>query len=392
VGATAATVGATVGATAAGATVVTAGASVVSAVAAAAGGITARVGSIFANGISLMRERKKAKGEAEATIESSVKSISDGLRKDIFDHIHQMLCEVLNIMSAEIKRKTEKMNEQKNTDAVRHIARFLKENNSSIGQVYLNLLDQMNRFEYPYCEINLGTVLGKSNSPVYAGILRYTEGTETKNIAAKRLSPNNFNWQEVRYMTKLKHENILQYYGVRKSPDCEDFYDILMQRLDSDLTSYIQYVSKKGKINDKIVDNIFIQITTGLRYLHKNDLIHRDIKPENVLVQIRKGQSPIFVLADFGFIHRVPISIKGTEGFLAPELRTNNIDDTFITEKVDIFALGATITRTIENSRVDTNGEYVTFWAEISARCLLDSPCQRPTCENIIDEHENLMK
>ncbi|CAF1114344.1 unnamed protein product [Adineta steineri] len=356
----------------------------------AGSGITFGVGPILANGISLMRERGKFTGQAKASIESSVKTIIEGLKKDIFDHVHQTLSNGLNIMSDVMKRKIEKMNEQKNTDAARHIGRFLEKNNLSIVQLYLNLLDQTSRFEYPSCEINLGTVLGKSNFPVYAGKLGDTDGTRGENIAAKRLSLGSFKWQEVRYITELKHENILHYYGVRKSSDREDHYDILMQRLDSDLTRYIDYASEKGQINDKLIDNIFKQITTGLEYLHKNDLIHRDIKPENILVQLREERSPIFVIADFGFIHRVPISIKGTDGFLAPELRANSIDSTFTTARIDIFSLGATIQQTIDNSRVDTNGKYVTFWVGISARCQLDSPYERPTCQNILEEHEHL--
>ncbi|CAF5099013.1 unnamed protein product [Rotaria sp. Silwood1] len=112
----------------------------------------------------------------------------------------------------------------------------------------------MNRFEYLRCEINTGTELGHSSFPVFAGELGDTDGTYSEKIAAKRVPLNSFILQEVLYMNELKHENILRYYGVRKSECLEDHYDILMQRLDSDLTSYIDYASKKGKINDNFID------------------------------------------------------------------------------------------------------------------------------------------
>jgi serine/threonine protein kinase len=250
----------------------------------------------------------------------------------------------------------------------------------------------VNHFEYPRCEINLANELGRSNFPVFAGELGDNTPTDPKKIAAKRVPLNSFIWQEIRYMNELKHENILCYYGARKSEGVEDYYDILMQRLDSDLTKYIDYMENKGKIDDKLMDEVFVQITNGLGYLHEQDLIHRDIKPENILVQLRNGQLPIFVLADFGFIHRVPISIKGTEGFLAPELLPNSTENTFITAKVDMYALGATIKQVFENSSANKTGKYVKFWTNISQRCLSRDPLQRPTCEKILEEHNDLKK
>jgi serine/threonine protein kinase len=232
--------------------------------------------------------------------------------------------------------------------------------------------------------------LGRSNFPVFAGELGDNTPTDPKKIAAKRVPLKRFIWQEVRYMNELKHENILLYYGVRKSEDMENHYDILMQRLDSDLTNYIDYMLNKGKMNDKLMDDIFLQITSGLGYLHEQGLIHRDIKPENVLVQLRNGQSPVFILADFGFIHRVPMSIKGTPGFFAPEILVENAEDTFITAKIDIYALGATIQQVLENSSAYKKGKYVKFWTDISRRCLLQDPFQRPTCEKILEEHNDL--
>jgi predicted GTPase len=338
----------------------------------------------------LLGERKELVNQARANAASSVETILKELLKDISDHLCQTLCEQLNNISEDVRKRKTKLSEQKETGEAQKIAEFLKKNTSSIVQLYLNLLDKTNRFEYPRCEINLANILGRSNFPVFAGKLGDNTLTDQKTIAAKRVPLKSFIWQEVRYMNELKHENILRYYGVRKSEGIENHYDILMQRLDSDLTKYIDYMLNKEKINDKLMDDIFLQITSGLGYLHAQGLIHRDIKPENILVQLRNGQSPLFILADFGFIHRVPISIKGTEGFLAPELLVNNAQDTFITAKIDIYALGATIQQVLENSSADKKGKYVKFWADISRRCLLHDPFQRPTCEKILEEHNDL--
>lgn len=330
--------------------------------------------------------RKRAQGNALLIVDDIV----DGVMKEITINISQKFCEQLNTLSEDITRRKAKLIEKKGTAEARLIAKFLKDNNSSIVQLYLNLLDKANRLEYPHYKIDCTNELGHSNFPVFAGELGDTDATQIERIAVKRVPLSSFTWQEVRYMNELKHENILRYYGVRESDDHEEHYDILMQRLDSDLTKYIDYAVEKGKINDQFLDNIFTQIANGLEYLHKQGLMHRDIKPENILVQLRQNQPPIFVLADFGFVHRVPISIKGTPGFLAPELLVNNTENTFITAKIDMYALGVTIQQTIDNSKADKQVKYASFWAEVSRRCQSKEPFQRPTCQEILHERKTL--
>lgn len=327
---------------------------------------------------------------ARKSAQSSTETILNGLLQDILNHIYQMLCEQLNSISDDIRRRREELCGQQNTAEVETIAEFLKNNNSSVVQLYLNLLDKTNQFEYPHRKINTTKVLGKSNFPVFAGILSDDDEQNSVKIAAKLIPLNSFIWQEVRYMNELKHENILHYYGVCKTERLIDHYYILMQRLDANLVKYINYASRKGKVNDKLMDEIFRQITNGIMYLHEQGLIHRDIKPENVLVQFRKVQPPIFIIADFGFVHRVPISIKGTPDFLAPELYVHNTNNTFITAKVDIFALGVTIQQTVDESLVSKQGKYVKFWTEISQSCRSDDPFERPTCKQILEKRNKL--
>ena len=338
----------------------------------------------------ILNTRRDLRDKAQETASRSVKTIIHGVIKEIVNNLCRMLYGQLNDISADITRRKKKLIEKKSTTEAQSIAQFFKNYNSSIVQLYLNLLDKANRFGYPHYKIDCTNKLGHSNFPVFAGELGDADRTQIERIAVKLVPLSSFTWQEVRYMNELKHENILRYYGVRKSDDHEEHYDIIMQRLDSDLTKYIDYAVKNRKINDQILDNIFTQITSGLEYLHGQGLIHRDIKPENVLVQLRRNQSPIFVLADFGFIHRVPISIKGTPGFLAPELFVNNTENTFITAKTDMYALGVTIQQTIHNSKAEKQDKYANFWAEVSQRCQLKKPFQRPTCQEILNERKTL--
>lgn len=69
---------------------------------------------------------------------------------------------------------------------------------------------------------------------------------------------------------------------------------------------------------------VFLQIVTGIEYIHSQNMIHRDIKPDNVLISL---PNPIQIkISDLTFVKETnqgcyrQSKIRGTPLWMAPEL------------------------------------------------------------------------
>ncbi len=158
------------------------------------------------------------------------------------------------------------------------------------------------------------------------------------------------------------HENIVKYYDFFEL-ESENEVWIMMEFCEhGDLNSYFR--KHPGKLEDVIMKlDMMCQISSGLEYLHSNDIVHRDIKPGNILVWTNPDipEKDIVKLADFGLcrvfgpddLTSAMDTVCGTSHFKAPETfkATGEVD---YRRDVDVFAAGLTFLAMIQP--LDRNG------------------------------------
>ena len=110
---------------------------------------------------------------------------------------------------------------------------------------------------------------------------------------------------------------------------------------DSNLKNFIRsYKDKCELIDEKIIENIIIQICLGLKEIHNQKIIHRDLKPENIFI----NKNNEIKIVNFGISKKMVYKKYestniGTQNYMAPEI----INNEKYNNKVDIYSLGCII-------------------------------------------------
>lgn len=213
---------------------------------------------------------------------------------------------------------------------------------------------------------------------------------------------------EVALLAELHHPNIVQMYGYSSNED--KFLMVLELVHGGDLQKLIHDKSKPQLSTPNIIDFV-LNISRGMIYLHKRNILHRDMKPGNILVtNAEQGQVKI---TDFGLSKMdAPDLTKtahfGTPLYAAPEL----VSDSY-TDKVDVFSFAiimwemfakelpySSIRFASEVQERVRKGERPSPWPshtpkhfqKLIARCWAGTPSKRPSFEEIHEEVEKFKK
>ncbi|KAL3446883.1 kinase-like domain-containing protein [Aspergillus insuetus] len=168
-------------------------------------------------------------------------------------------------------------------------------------------------------------------------------GSAVKQMEINRWSTRLDYNRELEAIAKFSHRKyercFVKSFGWYKS---DEHLFIAMEYLElGDFQSYLQNNPKLPEIE---VREIIFQVLDGLNLMHDNEFTHRDLKLNNILIKDGPPNNWWVKISDFGISKRVedatglPTTIKGTPGYLAPELIA--FTNRGMPYAVDIWAVG----------------------------------------------------
>jgi serine/threonine protein kinase len=183
--------------------------------------------------------------------------------------------------------------------------------------------------------------------------------------------------REARIAAALSHPNLVRVYDIGEH---EGRPYIVME--------HVRGASLAGRrLGANEVTRIARQVCAGLEHAHAQGVVHRDLKPHNLL----ERDDGVVKIADFGIARAASLTritevgtVLGTAEYLAPEQAAGQE----VTEKADVYALGATLYELL-SGRPPTPGTTEppsgapAPLEDAIMRCLARDPLYRPSASEL---------
>ncbi|KAI4217329.1 MAG: hypothetical protein LQ351_000638 [Letrouitia transgressa] len=195
-----------------------------------------------------------------------------------------------------------------------------------------------------------GPVIGRGSfGIVYVATGKVLQDSNAESVYAVKVVSNNMTTRmkagkkklisEHCILSALQHQNVIETVGIKLDKQGNVFH-MMELCTGGDLQNLI---IDSGTLKPPKANRLFLQLMTGVDFLHQAGVTHRDIKPANLLLT---GSGDLKI-ADFGFaecfrlpwecgVHKIT-GFRGTKGFLAPEVFT---ETWFDPRAVDVWACG----------------------------------------------------
>ena len=120
-----------------------------------------------------------------------------------------------------------------------------------------------------------------------------------------------------------------------------------------ELLTPLDSVLRKHMLSEEEIVQVGLDVCSALELCETENIIHRDIKPANIFINNKTKGRDFYKLGDFGIARSMEsltsgLSSKGTPSYMAPEVFLGKKYD----NRVDIYSLGITLYRLLNNNRL----------------------------------------
>ncbi len=180
---------------------------------------------------------------------------------------------------------------------------------------------------------------------------------------------------EIALLKKLSHPNVMALIEVLRNEEKGKIY-LVLEYCVAVLKDMLE-TSEMGRFPPWQAHFYFLQLLTGLEYLHGQRVIHKDIKPGNLLLDT----AGVLKIADFGTAEVLDLfapddtctTNQGTPAFQPPEIATG--EDTFKGFKADVWSAGVTLYNLVTGG-YPFSGDTIFRLFEDIARCQYELPSE----------------
>ena len=156
-----------------------------------------------------------------------------------------------------------------------------------------------------------------------------------------------FENEEIKYLRKLNHKNIIKLIGYLKINDMNTCAILELAKY-GDFDNFKHKILKQKYLSETFLCYFSFQLLQSLNYIHKNKILHCDIKESNILID---GNLNI-KLTDFSVSssyskyksdEKIIYPFVGTGKYMSPEILSREKILVKDTNKIDIYSLGVVL-------------------------------------------------
>lgn len=227
--------------------------------------------------------------------------------------------------------------------------------------------------------------------------------------------------QECRFLSSIRHPNIVQCLDVYKDPKTGHFA-LLMEMMDENLTSFLGRHGSENPVHFHLQVNISRDVCLALNYLHDNGIIHRDLSSNNVLLSAgcRAKVTDLGVSKIKDALQHHMTRCPGNPVYMPPEAL--KVDAEY-TEELDMFSFGVLLIQVVTTKSPNPDAHEISIadaeapngfisqavkevdrrqadlalvpddhpFRETLFQCIEDNPIKRPSSKQVCQLLEKMM-